>query len=218
MAGTKPTILMALALCAGVVSLAHADIVLPHDNDEYSKLVARAQSGDQTVDFHALRFAFLKSAAHKRGGLLGDSMALQKEMYAAVQANDAAKARTLAENLISADYINMHGHKVLRQACAILKDQACADREHFIEFGLLNSITHSGDGKTCKTGWEVVTVAEEYFIIAMSGARPQGQALINGPPACDQMTVMTEAGGTQVLYFRIDAVLADEASMLSGNR
>lgn len=215
MATRTNTTLLALALCAGAFAFAQAAIVLPSGNDEYSRLVARAQAGNQTVDFRALRFAFLSSAAHKNGGV-DPGMDIQRQMYAAVQANDAAKARSLAEKLISADYINMHGHKVLRQACAILKDQACADREHFIEFGLLNSITHSGDGKTCKTGWEVVTVAEEYFIIAMAGARPNGQALINGTPACDQMTIAMEDGSTQVIFFRIDAVLADEARMLSG--
>lgn len=212
MASMIRTTLLALVLCAGAFAPATADIALPHDNDEYSKLAARTQSGDQTVDFRALRMAFLNSAAHKRSGL--DAGAdIQRQMYAAVQANDAAKARELAEKLISVDYINMHGHKILRQACALLKDQACADREHFIEFGLLNSITHTGDGKTCQTGWEVVTVAEEYFIIAMAGARPHGQALVNGPPACDQMTIIMEDGKTQVIFFRIDAVLADEAHM-----
>jgi hypothetical protein len=201
MARTTRTTLLALALCAGAFAFAEAAVVLPTGDDEYARLAARAQAEDQTVDFRALRFAYLQRDEHGLGW-----MDLQKQMYAAVEADDAAKARELAEKLISADYINMHGHKILRQACAILKDEACAKRHHFVQFGLLKSIVNTGDGKTCKTGWEVVTIGEEYFIIAMLGAQLQQQALVNGPPTCDQMTVTADDGTTKVLYFRVDAI------------
>ena len=43
------------------------EITLPKDGDEYSALVARAAAQDKSFDFHALLFAYLKSAARKNG-------------------------------------------------------------------------------------------------------------------------------------------------------
>ena len=87
-----------------------------------------------------------------------------------------------------------------------------------MEFGLLNSIMASGDGKTCDTGWEVVAIGEEYFIIGMMGDTPSEQSLIQGKNGtCDLLHVRDENGKFQDYYFRIDAVLADEMSMLNGH-
>jgi uncharacterized protein DUF4919 len=186
-------------------------IVLPDDGDEYSKLVARAAARDKGVDFRALRFAYLKSAAHKRGD---DVMSLKNAMFAAVKDGDAQRVREAAVKLLSADYIDMYGQKFLRQSCAILHDTDCADQGHFVEFGLLTSVTASGDGKTCKTGWEVVSVGEEYFILSMMDVKVTMQSLVMGPPSCDAMAVTDAEGKPQTYYFRIDSVLEDEAGML----
>jgi Domain of unknown function (DUF4919) len=120
--------------------------------------------------------------------------------------------------LLSANYIDLYGHKFLRQACAKLHDDGCAAQGHFVEFGLLNSIMASGDGKTCDTGWEVVAIGEEYFIIGMMGDTPSEQSLIQGKNGtCDLLHVRDKNGKFQDYYFRIDAVLADEMSMLNGH-
>jgi Domain of unknown function (DUF4919) len=75
-------------------------------------------------------------------------------------------------------------NKFLRQSCAKLNDDACEKHNHFIEFGLLRSITSSGNGKTCDTAWEVVTIDEEYFILNMLGVKPiqQGVEHLGQPP------------------------------------
>lgn len=190
-------------------------IALPKDGDEYSALVARAAAQDQSVDFRAMRFAWLKSAAHKRE--TGDETELRSAIFAAAKGRDDQAVRAAAVKMISAYYVNMFGHKFLRQACANLHDDTCAAQEHFVEFGLLQSIVKSGDGKTCATGWEVVSVGEEYFLIGMMGATPGQQSLLNGKPSCDVLNVTDGQGAPQTYYFRIDAVLEDEMSMFSGH-
>ncbi len=214
--------LLALALwaCCG---LAQADlasvpvdggalaVVLPNDGDDYSKLVARAAAHDKDVDFRALRFAWLKSAAHKRSA---DVSALKDALFAVAKGGDAQRIREAAVKLLSADYIDMFGQKYLRQSCAMLHDAGCAEQGHFVEFGLLDALIASGDGKTCKTGWEVVSIGEEYFVLSMIGAKLERQALVNGPPSCDAMDVTDADGKALTYYFRIDSVLADEAGML----
>jgi hypothetical protein len=188
-------------------------IALPHDGDEYSKLVARAAAHDTSVDFRALRFAWLKSAARRNDK--ADHSDLKDALLAAVKSGDDRRVRDVAVKMLSADYTDMFGHKFLRQACARLHDDACAEQGHFVEFGLLKSIVATGDGKTCDTGWEVVAVTEEYFMIDMMGDTPAEQSLIQGKHgACDLLHVRDENGKPQDYYFRIDAVLADEAGKL----
>ncbi|MGN6147006.1 MAG: DUF4919 domain-containing protein [Rhizomicrobium sp.] len=188
-------------------------IILPTDGDEYSALVARAAAQDQTLDFRALRLAYLKSAARKKA--TDDPRVLAAAMFAAAKEGNDQKVRDAAVKLLSVSYIDMYGHKFLRQACENLHDEVCAQQSHFVEFGLLKSIMASGDGKTCKTGWEAVTIGEEYFILNMTGMTMQSQALINGPPACDLLNAVDKTGKAQSYYFRIDAMMADEMSMFA---
>lgn len=187
-------------------------IVLPSDGDDYSSLVARAAAEDRTLDFHALRLAWLTSKTHKAISM--DETALESDLFDAARSGDDEHVRDAAVKVLSADYINMFAHAVLRQACTKLHDDGCAEQHHFIEFGLLSSITASGDGKTCKTGWEVVAVREEYFIVHMLGSTPSQQSLVNGADgACDMLNVTGPDGKPQAYYFRIDAVLKDEMDM-----
>jgi len=212
------TCLWGPALCAvndnpAIPTISTPQIVLPNDGDEYSSLVARAVAEDRTLDFHALRLAWLKSKAHQGIGM--DETALESDLFDAARSGDDGRVRDAAVKVLSADYINMFAHAVLRQACTKLHDDSCAEQHHFVEFGLLISITASGDGKTCKTGWEVVAVREEYFIVHMLGSTPANQALINGADgACDMLNVTGPDGKPQAYYFRIDAVLKDEMDML----
>jgi hypothetical protein len=188
-------------------------IVLPNDGDEYSSLVARAVAEDHSIDFRALRFAWLKSNAHKGGH--ADETALESNLFDAARGGNDVRVREAAVKLLSVNYINMFAHAVLRQSCAKLHDDPCVQQHHFIEFGLLTSITQSGDEKTCKTGWEVVAVREEYFVVHMLGDTPADQALINGADGpCDELNATGPDGKPQAFYFRIDAVLKDEMSML----
>ncbi|MBV9992315.1 MAG: DUF4919 domain-containing protein [Alphaproteobacteria bacterium] len=215
--------LAALAILAcGAPALAAVDtnakatstpqIVLPRDGDDYSALVARAAAQDQSVDFKALRFAYLKSKARKAAG--ADADALRQTLFSAVEAGDHGRVREAAIKLLSADYIDMWGHKYLHEACFMLHDEACDKQGKFVEFGLLRSILATGTGKECTAGFEVVSVAEEYFMLSMVDAKDIRQSLISGTPSCDLMEFTDQDGKPKSYYFRIDAVLADEAEGL----
>ncbi|HEX4294277.1 MAG TPA: hypothetical protein VHZ29_09095, partial [Rhizomicrobium sp.] len=79
-------------------------IVLPKDGDEYSALAARAAAQDQGVDFRALRFAWLKSAAHKHE--TASEVELRSAIFTAVKAHDDQGVRAAAVKMISAIYVN----------------------------------------------------------------------------------------------------------------
>ena len=192
------------------------NIELPNDGDEYSALVTRAAAHDDSVDFRALRIAYLSSAAFKRAGAAFDKLRdLQSQMNAAMQSDDAKTVRDKAEQILSLDFTDLYAHKLLRQSCALLHDDVCAELHHFIEFGLLQSITRTGDGKTCATGWEAFQIKEEYFMLAMMDTTFTSQALVSdGGHSCDAMTVRDQSGATLTYYFNIDKMMEAEAGEL----
>ncbi len=217
--------ILAAAIAVLALAVAHAataqGITLPHDDDAFSRLVARAEANDASVDFRALRFAWLDSAARKRAP---DTRALAVQIGDIVRASGSAdpaalkagarKVKALAEQIISGDYADIGGHKFRRQACHILADAACEQHEHFVEFGLLTSITNGKDGKTPRTAWEVASVDEEYFIMGVEGWRPALQSLVKiGERLYDKLDVVDVSGGKLTLYFDITVMFPKEAGL-----
>ena len=219
---SKRTVLAGLVFLLSCVAASGQGVKLPSDGDEYSALVARAAAHDESVDFRSLRMAYLKSPAFRRASASEQLDGLRRDMVAATQATGGeSTVRAKAEQILSIDFTDLQAQKLLRQACALLHDDACADLHHFIEFGLLRSITQSGDGKTCATGWEAVQIKEEYFLLAMMGTTFVGQALVSdGGHPCDAMSVKDENGAAQTYYFKIDLIMAAEAAALGlpGNK
>ena len=203
-----------LAACAMLFGgPAVAGDIVPHDGDPYSALVARAEADDATVDFKAMRFAWLDSAARKREP---DLSVATKAMWEAARANDAAAARAAAEKIIAAHYTDFEAHKFRRQSCVLLKDTACSDHEHFVEFGLLNSIVKGGDGKTPETAWVVAEISEEYAMMRILQVQLKLQSLINrNGRTYDEMTVVGEDGKEQALWFDISVAITKEFPGLS---
>ena len=111
----------------------------------------------------------------------------------------------ITQQMLSIDYTSMMAHKILQQTYKIRGDTNNREKYHTIEFGLLKSILQTGDGKTCETGWHVIQVAEEYFILDMLDAQLTQQSLINLGGTCDKMDV-TQDGGNTTYYFDVSLV------------
>lgn len=98
----------------------------------------------------------------------------------------------------------MFAHKYLQQTYKILGDSVNQRKYRDIEFGLLNSILNSGDGKTCESGWHITQIEEEYFILNVIDAQFQTQAITyGGKNACDKMTVKTDDGIERIILRQI---------------
>ena len=177
--------------------------LIPAESDEYASAVRRAESGATDIDFRAMRLAYVRSAAFLRARAAADQLGtLREEMAAAmVSGEDATRVRDTARRIMRIVYIDLAAQKALRQACTALKDEACAARYHDLEFGLLRSILSSGDGKSCSTAWQVVTLEEEYFILRMRGFTLRRQQGPHGSQICDKMNGVGEDGRPLTFYF-----------------
>lgn len=86
-----------------------------------------------------------------------------------------------------------------------------------IFYGLLGSITASGDGLTPETAFKVVSVHEEYSLIQEIGAKLERQPLVDGP--CDKMEISRKNGKVKMtLYFNVSIPMAFMESQLNSKK
>ncbi len=139
---------------------------------------------------------------------------LKKQVYAEIKNKNYNNIVRLTKAMLSIDYTSLFAHKYLQQTYKILGDTTNRNKYHDIEFGLLYSITKSGDGKSCETGWHVIQIEEEYFILNMLGAELQSQSISSTDKnACDKMIVKTEEGETKTYFFEANKVFEMEQKM-----
>ncbi len=188
-------------------------IEIPNFDDKYSQYVKQLESGKTDIDYVDFRNSFLDSKQFSKKSTNYDS--LKKQVYAEIKNKDYTEVVRLTKAMLSIDYTSLFAHKYLRQTYTILGDTINRNKYHDIEFGLLYSIMESGDGKTCETGWHVIQIEEEYFILNIIGADLQKQSINSSAKnACDKMVVKTEEGEIKTYYFEANKVFEMEQKML----
>ena len=132
---------------------------MPKFDDKYSRYVQGLETGKTDIDYQDFRFSFLDSEQFKvaNGSKLNE---LEREMRAAMAKSEYSQVIRITQQMLSLDYTSLIAHKILRQTYKIMGDTTNATKYKTIQFGLLNSITHKGDGKTCATAWPIIQLAE----------------------------------------------------------
>jgi Domain of unknown function (DUF4919) len=189
-----------------------AKIEIPSFNDKYSEYVKQLESGKTEIDYVDFRNSFLESKQFGKKSTNYDN--LKKKVYSEIKNKGYKEVIRFTKEMLSIDYTSMFAHKYLQQTYKILGDTINRNKYHDIEFGLLNSITKSGDGKTCETGWHVTQIEEEYFILNIIGAGLQSQSISSGGKnTCDKMVVKTEEGESKTYFFEANKVFEMERKM-----
>lgn len=67
--------------------------------------------------------------------------------------------------------------------------------------GLMDSVMASGNGKSPKTAYKVISISEEYDVISILGLSLKRQSLISSNPMCDLLVTIDEHGNEVSLYF-----------------
>ena len=213
MTKSRPYYLIALFIFQAAVCFGQdIKIDIPNFKDRYSDYVKKLEEGKTDIDYVDFRHSFLESRQSSLKGTKYDS--LKGLVYAAARNKSYNEIIALTKAMLSIDYTSMFAHKYLQQTYKILGDTVNRNKYHDIEFGLLNSITRNGDGKTCETGWHVTQIEEEYFMLYILGADLQNQSISSsGKNACDKMVVKTEKGETKTYYFEANKVFEMERKM-----
>lgn len=182
-------------------------LALPGRAATYEELLTRAKAQDPTLNFTELRLAYTQTEGYSPYEFDSETR------DAAVQAlknQDYARAAQLADKLLSDNYLDLEGHLLAHAAAKRQKDEASAKQHEYMLDGLFKAITDSGDGKSTRTAWQVISVREEYIVCQMMEARVLKQSLIqeNGHNY-DQLTVRREKDSQdRDLFFNVDLPFA----------
>lgn len=207
----KPILVISIfSLCFGAFA---QEIKIPTTNDRYADYVKKLEAGITDIDYTDFRNSFLESKQYELKST--EYIDLRKKLYAAADKSDYKEVVSITKAMLGFDYTSLVAHKYLQQTYKKLGDTINSAKYHDIEFGLLNSIIHSGDGKTCETGWHVTQIEEEYFILNMlDGKFKQQNVTTGGNNVCDKMVIQTETGELETYYFEANTVFEMESKML----
>lgn len=190
-----------------------SEIVIPSFDDKYSEYVKSLESGNTDINYQDFRFSFIKS---KQLGIAAKQVSemsrLKGEMEEQMNNLNYEGIISQAKQILCIDYTNMMAHKILSQTYDMMDDLVNAKKYETIQMGLLKSIIQNGDGKTCATGWPVIQVSEEYFILEMLGVELKRQSIISRDGLCDKMEVSDE-GKSAVYYFNIDKIFESRENL-----
>lgn len=124
----------------------------------------------------------------------------RQAIFDAYKAGDFPKTHALAKAWLEKVPVDAEIHLLRALASKRSGDFAgyCAYMVPF--YGLLHSITSTGDGRTPETAFKVIAVAEEYFLLREIGATVKQQSLVGH---CDKLEVSLRGGETCTLYFDV---------------
>ena len=200
-------VVLAWAAFQPVVALA-AD---PDPEANYQNLLAAAKSGTGPVDWQALRFAYADRPNYVPDAD-GDD---RRAMFIAANAHDWATVLAKANKVLDENYTDGMAHHSAAAADFSLGHRDEGAKEAAMAEGIFQSI-RTGDGLSFEHAFTVISVAEEYDLLATMGVDLDQQALSNNDGhVYDVMTVHDDSGKTVVYYFNIDREWAAETKMFA---
>jgi hypothetical protein len=174
---------------------------------DYARLRDQLKGGDLSVSFKQLRLSYVASPEYQKRQ---DTDEQHKQMMSALNARDFKSAVNNAETVLANDYCDIDAHFTEYISYRELGDSTQADFHHRAFRGLVQSILDSGDGKSTKTAYVVISVHEEYVILRVLGLTPGKQSLLKeGSHSFDFLEANdAESGKTVELFFNVDIPMA----------
>jgi len=137
----------------------------------------------------------------------------RKAVSEALKAHDFERTITLGSKWVEKVPVDAEVYLMMAMASKELGDfkRYCQYIEPF--YGLLDSITAVGDGKSPQTAFKVISVGEEYYLLREIGAKMNRQSLVGH---CDKMEIERRGGTKYTLYFDVSISLAAMHKLLGG--
>lgn len=170
--------------------------------DDYAALVTAAKDGDAGVDYTAMRQTYTQTPDYDPFGKKTDG--LMHDAQAAYLTGDCKTALAKFKMAIAFNFTLSDAHALSADCMEKGGDKKGQAREEAIAQGLFSSILASGDGKSPKTAFWVVSRHEEEVVFSIGGLNAKGQATLTtaqGP--VDKFAVTDEKGTKSTLYFNV---------------
>jgi hypothetical protein len=179
--------------------------------DDYAALVTAAKDGDPGVDFTVMRQTYTQTPDYDPLGKKTDG--LMHDGQAAYVAKDCKTALAKFKMAIAFNFTLSDAHALSADCLEQQGDKKNMAREEAIAQGLFNSIVSSGDGKTPKTAFWVVSRHEEEVVFAVAGLDGKGQDTLKTDHGLVDKFLVTDAktGKNAPMYFNVSAMAASGA-------
>ncbi|HMC32536.1 MAG TPA: DUF4919 domain-containing protein [Candidatus Angelobacter sp.] len=191
-----------------LLAISLATVLAAHCQDEkkpseYASLLARVQGGDLSIDFKQLRMSYMESPERHQAK---DTKPQKQGMFKALQSKDYKKAIHNADIVLENEFVDLDAHHVEQIAYEELNEEERASFHKAVVQGLLRSIMDSGDGKTARTAYVVISVHEEYIVLQVLGLRPSQQSVSHQDGHSYDVLEAKKQGSDQTvkLYFNVD--------------
>lgn len=152
-------------------------------------------------DFTALRMAYAAQPGYSPFWKMDEE---RDAVMKAARAKDYKKAVELAKAWLAKVPVDAEMHYLRGHFLKKTGDVAGSMYHFHCFYGLMRSITAKGDGRTEKTAWKVISVAEEYALLNELDAQVLQQSLVG---SCDRMQVKMPDGTERTFYFDVSISL-----------
>jgi hypothetical protein len=173
----------------------------------YQELLGAAQANPGAADFTALRMAYTESSTYAPYAYDDE---LETALKSALAEEDWDAALHALQGLLANNYLNIDAHILAAALHGKQGDEEKANHHRQFGRGLLESIFHSGNGRSFETAWTVISIAEEYAVCKALGIfQPGDQRLVEHEGHFyDVLTVNHPRTGEALqLYFNVDIPL-----------
>ena len=176
-------------------------------DDPFTKLLAKVQAGDTSIDFKSLRLASVDSKSDAAGEV--DPVSRQK-LLGAYKAGKFDETIAFGEQVLDGAYVNLEVHLLVGAAYRERGNQKKFEFHRAVYLGLLNSIMDGADGKSAKTAYVVIGVYEEYAVLRALDLVLKSQTVNDeGGHKYDVLTAADpKTKATRDVWFNIDIVWA----------
>ncbi|KXK00025.1 MAG: hypothetical protein UZ17_ACD001002299 [Acidobacteria bacterium OLB17] len=214
---TKPFLALTFLASAALTTFAQTPNSVPPrldgkpDNSPYREMVAKIKAGDAKVDFSKFRRAYLDWVLDECNQSDAPD---RKKMVDAFEAKDHKAAIPLALVVLEYEYANRGLHLALADAYEKTGDKEKAAFHNDIAKRLRDGLLNSGDGKAPATAYQVLSIREEYQVMAALGYKVSSQSLVMDKQygIFDVLAGTNAEGKTGSFYFNITDVWVGSTS------
>ena len=184
----------------------------------YQKLFARFQSADSTLtasEYSYLYYGTLYSDGYSPYAVSKHSAELKPILAKnGLAPEDIDKLIEVEQKVLADMPFSIRDLNILAFAYSKKGDKQAEERTRRKLFGIINAIMSSGDGKTEKTAFHVISVAHEYELLPALGVRFGGKQSLTDSK-CDYLELAPNEKGIKGLYFDVSAVFNATAKMFN---
>lgn len=183
----------------------------------YKKQLQRLQSCDTTLtgeEYRYLYFGYFFQPEYNPYARSTDEEALSKYYKSeTIAAKDYPEIIRLATHAISVNPFDLRQMNFLSYIYNLNGDEVMAKKMTAKFRGIFEAILSSGDGRTCETGFHVLTVGHEYVFLNVFELQSVSQSLVNH---CDYLEFEKGKYKIDGIYFDITQMQKKEIEIIGG--